>query len=80
MSGGEREFHDKVHTKHVPPQVWDLERVQFTHWSLSYWFCSEAEITDANILSDVPRHLRPPVRATRVELQEIPQLITMYKV
>ena len=61
MSGGEREFHNKVHTKCVPLRVQDPERVQFAYWSLPYRFCPDAEITGANILFDVPRHLRPPV-------------------
>jgi len=35
--------------------------MQFTYWSLPYQFCSEAEVTGADILPDIPRHLRPPV-------------------
>ena len=61
MSGGEGEFHNKVYTEHVPSRVRDPERVQFAYWSLPYRFCPNAEITGADILSDVPRHLRPPV-------------------
>jgi len=61
MSGREGEFYNKIYTKRVLSQVWDPERVQFTYQSLPYWFCSEAEITGADVMSDVPRHLRPPV-------------------
>ena len=61
MSGGEGEFHDEIHTKHVPSQVQDLKRVQFAYQSLPYQFCSEAEVTGADVLSDVPRYLRPLV-------------------
>jgi len=61
MSGGEGEFHNEVHTKHVPLQVQDPERVQFAYWSLPYWFCPNAEVTGADVLSNVPRHLWPPV-------------------
>ena len=61
VSGGEGEFHNKIHAKRVLSRVWDSERVQFAYWSLSYQFHSEAEVAGANILSNVPRHLRPPV-------------------
>jgi len=61
VSGGEREFHNEIHTKHVPSQVWDPERIQFAYQSLLYLFCSEAKVTGADVLSDIPRHLRPPV-------------------
>jgi len=61
MTGGEEEFYYEVHTKRVPSRVRDPERVQFAYRSLPYWFCSNAEVTGANVLSDVPRHLRPPV-------------------
>jgi len=61
MSGGEGEFHNKVHTERVPSRVRDPERVQFTHWSLLYRFCPDAEITGADVLSDVPRYLQSPV-------------------
>jgi len=61
MSGREGEFHNKVYTESVPSQVWDPERVQFTYQSLPYQFCSKAEVTGTDILSDVSRHLRPPV-------------------
>ena len=57
----EGEFHNKVYTEHVPSRVRNPERVQFAYRSLSYWFCPDAEVTGADILSDVPRHLQPPV-------------------
>ena len=69
--GGEGEFHNEIHTKRVPLQVWDPERVQFTYWSLSYWFCPKAEVTGADVLSDIPRYLRPPV-VSRYQLQCFP--------
>ena len=68
MSGGEGEFHNEIHTKCVPSQVWDLEGMQFTYQSLPYQFHSEAEVTGADILPDIPRHLRPPV-VPRYQLQ-----------
>jgi len=61
MSGGEGEFHNKVHTERILSQVQDPERVQFAYWSLPYWFCPDAEVISADILSDIPRHLQPPV-------------------
>jgi len=81
MSRGKGEFHYEVYTKHIPSQVWDPERVQFAYWSLSYRFRSKTEVTGADVLPNIPRHLRPPVvpvRATGVKLQEIPQLIIIY--
>jgi len=59
--GGEGEFHDEVHTKHVLLRVWDPKRVQSAYWSLPYWFRSEVEVTGTDVLSNIPRHLRPPV-------------------
>jgi len=35
--------------------------MQFAYWSLPYRFHPNAEVTDADVLSDVPRHLWPPV-------------------
>jgi len=61
MSGGGGEFHYEINAKRVPSRVWDSERVQFTYWSLPCWFHPEAEVTGADVLSDVPRHLQPPV-------------------
>jgi len=61
VTGEEGEFYDEVYTKHVPLRVWDPERVQFAYQSLPYWFCPNAEVTGANVLSNVPRHLRLPV-------------------
>jgi len=61
MSGGEGELYNEVHTKHIPSQVQDLERVQFAYQSLPYWFHSKAEVIGADILSNIPRHLGPPV-------------------
>jgi len=61
VSGGEGEFHYEIHTKRIPSQVRDLERVQFAYQSLPYWFYSKAEVTGADILPDIPRYLRSPV-------------------
>jgi len=61
MSRGGGEFHYEINAKRVPLRVWDSERVQFAYRSLSRWFHPEAEITGADVLSDVPRHLRPSV-------------------
>jgi len=61
MSRGEGEFHHEVYTKRVPSRVRDPEGVQFTYRSLPYRFRSKTEVTDADVLPDIPRHLRPPV-------------------
>ena len=71
MSGGEGKFYDKIHTKRVLSRVWDPKRVQFAYQSLPYRLRSEAEVTGADVLSDVPRHLRPPV-VPRNQLQCFP--------
>ena len=61
MSGGGGEFHYEINAKRVPLQVWDSERVQFAYQSLPCQFYPEAEVTGADVLSDVPRYLQPPV-------------------
>ena len=71
MSGGEKEFHNEIHTKYVPSQVQNPKRVQFAYQSLPYWFRSKAEIIGADILSNIPRHLRLPV-VFRDQLQCFP--------
>jgi len=45
--------------------------MQFTYWSLPYWFCPEVEVTGADILSNIPRHLGLPV-VPRYQLQCFP--------
>jgi len=61
MSGGLWEFDYKINTECVPPCVWNRERLKFANRKVSPGFCLEAEITGAHILTDIPRHLRPPV-------------------
>jgi len=61
MSGGEGEFHYEVYAKRIPSRVQDPERVQFAYWSLPYQFHSKTEVTDADVLPNIPRHLRPLV-------------------
>jgi len=45
--------------------------MQFTYQSLPYQFCSETEVTGADILPNIPRHLRPLV-VPRYQLQRFP--------
>jgi len=61
MTGGEGELYDEVYSKRILLQIQDPERVQFAYQSLPYWFCPNAKVTGANVLSDVPKYLRPPV-------------------
>jgi len=61
MSGGLREFDHKINTKRIPPYVQNGERLEFANRRVSPRFRPEAEITGAHILTDIPRHLRPPV-------------------
>jgi len=61
MSGGLREFNHKINTEHIPPCIWNGERLKFANRRVLPGFRPEAEITGAHILTDIPRHLRPPV-------------------
>ena len=54
MFGREGEFHYEIHTERVPSRVQDLEGVQFAYQSLPYRFHPEAQVTGADVLSDVP--------------------------
>jgi len=61
MSGGLREFDHEIDTKCIPPCVRNGERLEFANRRVSPGFRPEAEITGAHILTNIPRHLRPPV-------------------
>jgi len=61
MSRGLREFDHEIDTECIPLCIRNRERLKFTNWRVSPGFCPEAEITDAYILANIPRHLRPPV-------------------
>jgi len=61
MSGGLQEFDHEIDTERIPPCVWNGERLKFANRRVSPGFRPEAEITSAHILTNIPRHLRPPV-------------------
>jgi len=61
MSGRLWEFDHEIDTEHIPPCVWNGERLKFTNRRVSPGFRPEAKITGAHILTNIPRHLRPPV-------------------
>jgi len=61
MSGRLREFDHEIDTERIPPCIWNRERLKFANRRVSPGFRPEAEITGAHILTDIPRHLRPPV-------------------
>ena len=61
MSGGLWEFDYEIDTECIPPCVRNGEQLKFANWRVSPGFHSEAEITGAYILANIPRHLRPPV-------------------
>jgi len=61
MSGGLWEFDHEIDTECILPCVWNGEWLKFTNWRVLSGFRPEAEITDAYILADIPRHLKPPV-------------------
>ena len=61
MSRGLREFDHEINTECIPPCIRNKERLKFANKRVSPGFCPEAEITSAHILTNIPRHLRPPV-------------------
>ena len=61
MSGGLWKFDHEIDTERIPPCVRNGERLKFANRRVSPGFRPEAEITGAHILTDIPRHLRPPV-------------------
>jgi len=61
MSGGLWEFDHEIDTKRIPPCVRNGEWLKFANRRVSPGFRPEAEITGAHILTNIPRHLRPPV-------------------
>jgi len=61
MSRGLREFDHKIDTECIPPCIRNGEQLKFANRRVSPGFRPEAEITGAHILTDISRHLRPPV-------------------
>jgi len=61
MSRRLREFNHEINTEHIPLCVRNGERLKFANRRVLPGFHLEAEITGAHILTDIPRHLRPPV-------------------
>jgi len=61
MSGGLQEFDHEIDTEHIPPYIWNGERLKFANRRVSPGFRPEAEITGAHILTDIPKHLGPLV-------------------
>jgi len=61
MSGELQEFDHEIDTERIPPCIQNGERLKFANRRVSPGFRPEAEITGAHILTDIPRHLRPPV-------------------
>jgi len=61
MSEGLWEFDHEIDTECVPPCVRNREQLKFANRRVLPGFRPEAKITGAHILTDIPRHLRPPV-------------------
>jgi len=61
MSGGLWEFDHEIDTECILSCVQNRERLKFANRRVSPGFRPEAEITGAHILTNIPRHLRPPV-------------------
>ena len=61
MSGGLQEFDHEIDTEYILPCIRNGEWLKFANRKVSLEFRPETEITSAHILTDIPRHLRPPV-------------------
>jgi len=61
MSRELQEFNHKIDTEHIPLCAQNREQLKFANRRVSLGFRPEAEITGAHILTNIPRHLRPPV-------------------
>ena len=61
MSGELWEFDHEIDTEHIPPCVQNRKQLKFANRRVSPGFRPEAEITGVHILTDIPRHMRPPV-------------------
>jgi len=55
------EFDHEIDTECIPLCVQNGEQLKFANWRVSPGFRPEAEITGAHILTNIPRHLRPPI-------------------
>ena len=61
MSGGLQEFNHEIDTECIPLCVRNRKRLKFANRRVLLGFRLEAEITDAHILTNIPRYLRPLV-------------------
>ena len=61
MSGGLQEFDHEIDTECIPLCIWNEEWLKFANRRVLLGFRPEAEITGVHILTDIPRHMRPPV-------------------
>jgi len=70
VSGGLEEFYHKVHAQDILLCFWDQKRVKLIYWRILSKLCLQAEITGANILSNILEYLEPPV-VPEYELQSL---------
>jgi hypothetical protein len=59
-----RKFDNEVHTHRVPASFRRRKRFEMTGWQLPLDFGSETEVACGSILTNILRHLRPPVIST----------------
>ena len=61
IPGRLRQFNDKVDADRVPRSIRNRKRVKFSSWGTAEGFSPEAHVTSRDILSNILRHVRPPV-------------------
>ena len=61
IPGRLRQFNNEVHADCVPRSIHNRERVEFSSWGTAEGFSPEAHVTSRDILSNILRHVRPPV-------------------
>jgi len=56
-----QKFNNEIHTHCMPVGVGRRERFEVSCWQLSLNLGSKAEVTRRRVLTNIPRHLWPPV-------------------
>src|SRR5882757_6850164 len=61
MSMRIRKFTNEVHTDDIPVALWSGEGMEFSGWATPLNLCPETDVACPHILTNVSRHLWPPV-------------------
>jgi len=56
-----RKFHHKINTQGILLEVWNWQQIKLTNWEISHRLGLKTKIISANILANIPWHLRPPI-------------------